>query len=283
MPPRKDLDAAASVPAFYGAELRYKREAAGLTLNELTEGIYYSIAYLSQIEMGDRRMPLDLARHADRKLNTDGFFERRCEDVRKAKRGGHAEYFADVVEMEQRAASIEEWSSTVIPGLLQTDGYARALFNGSHVRELPEKVDEKVTARLARAHIFESPKSPEYWVILHESVLRFPVATPGVMAEQLDHIVQLTGRARMLTQVLPLNAGAHPFMIGSATFLTFADAPPVMYTEGLFHGQLIDDPGLVKPYMRSYDLLRAAALPPKASLAVIKEAAEDYRNDHSRS
>lgn len=279
MPPRKDLDAAASVPAFYGAELRWKREAAGLTLQELAEGSFYSVAYLSQIEMGDRRMPLDFARHADRLLATDGFFERRCEDARKARKGGHAEYFADVVEQERRAQTIEEWAPSLVPGLLQTGDYARAVVRATHPLEPAEDVDAKVTARLERAVIFEEPRKPEFWVVLHESLLRQPIADADVMAEQLTHIAALGRRGRIINQVLPLNTGAHPFMVGTGKVMTFPDAPPVAYTEALHSGQVIDDPGLVMQYRKSYDLLRAAALPPKASLTLIEEAAEDYRNE----
>ncbi len=71
-------------------------------------------------------------------------------------------------------------------------------------------------------------------------------------------------------------------MMGSARLMTFRDAPPVVYTEGLHSGQLIDDPGLVCLYRESYDLLRAAALPPEASLAMVEEAAEDFRNGTHR-
>lgn len=279
MPPRKDLDAAASVPAFYGAELRWKREQAGLTLQELTDGIFYSVAYLSQIEMGERRMPLDLAQHADRVLDSDGFFERRCEDARKARRSGHAEYFANVAEMENHARTIEEWAPSLIPGLLQTDAYARAVIRASQPREPKAQVDSKVEARLARAHVFDEAQAPEYWAILHESLLRQPIAEPEVMVAQFEHILEVADRSRLILQVLPWNVGAHPFMIGTATFLTFADAPSVMYTEGLFHGQLLDDPGLVKRYARSYDLLRAAALSPKASLNMIEATVRDLRDD----
>ena len=280
MPPRKDVDAAASVPAFYGAELRWKREDSGLTLQELAEGCFYSVAFLSQIEMGDRRMPLDLARHADQKLDTDGFFERRCDDARKARRSGHAEYFADVVEQEKRAQFIGEWAPTLIPGLLQTEAYARAVVRATHPLELAEDVTVKVSARLDRACVFEDPKTPALWVVLHESLLRQPIMDSQDMAVQLNHVAELARRNRIITQVLPLNAGAHPFMVGTATLMSFADAPPLTYTESLHSGELIDDPALVKQYMASYDLLRAAAMAPKASLAMIEAAAEDYRNDH---
>ncbi|MFC4495932.1 Scr1 family TA system antitoxin-like transcriptional regulator [Streptomyces ovatisporus] len=282
MPPRKDVDAAASVPAFYGAELRWKREQAGLTLQELAEGCFYSVAFLSQIEMGDRRMPLDLARHADHVLGTDGFFERRCGDARKARRGGHAEYFADVAEQEKRARTIEEWSPTLIPGLLQTEAYARAVVRAQYPLDLTEGVDRKVCARLERASLFDDPKTPEYWVILHELLLRQPIMQAGAMAEQLTHIAELARRGRIITQVLPLNAGAHPFMVGSVMMMTFDEAPPLAYTESLHSGQSIDDLALVAKYTKSYDLLRAAASPPRASLTMIEAAAEDYRHDHSR-
>ncbi|OEU96412.1 helix-turn-helix domain-containing protein [Streptomyces oceani] len=279
MPPRKDLDAAASVPAFYGAELRWKRESAGLTLQQLAEGCFYSVAYLSQIEMGDRRMPLDLAQHADHRLATDGFFERRCEDARKARRGGHAEYFADVVEMEQRAQTIEEWAPSLVPGLLQTDAYARAVIRATHPLGEPADVDAKVTARLERAGIFQRPRVPEFWAILHEYLLRHPIAESADMAEQFAHIAALAQQGRIIVQILPLNAGAHPFMVGTLKVLTFPDAPPVSYTEALHSGQLIDEPTLVLQYRKSYDLLRAAALSPKTSLDMIETAAEDFRNE----
>lgn len=81
MPPRKDPDASASVPCFYGAELRYLREEAGLTLEQLADGSFRGISFLSQIERGERGMPLDLAIHCDTVLKTNGFFQRRCEDA----------------------------------------------------------------------------------------------------------------------------------------------------------------------------------------------------------
>ncbi|WP_030803873.1 helix-turn-helix domain-containing protein [Streptomyces sp. NRRL S-337] len=280
MPARKDVDGSASVPAFYGAELRWKREAAGRTLQETVDGSFYGASYLSEIERGTRRMPLDLARHVDRVLDTDGFFERRCEDARKARRSGHAEYFEKILEAEKHADLIEEWCPSLIPGLLQTDAYARAVIRATHPVEPLEETDAKVNARLARARLFDDPVRPEYWVILHESLLRLPILPADAMAEQLDHISALARRCRITPQVLPWNCGAHPFMLGTAMIMTFSDAPPLVYTESLHTGDTIDDPALVKEYRRSYDRLRAAALPPEASLALVEDAAEDLRNGH---
>ncbi|AWI30602.1 helix-turn-helix domain-containing protein [Streptomyces tirandamycinicus] len=276
---RKDIDGSEGVPTFYGKELRWQREHAGLTLQQLVEGSFYGPSHLSEIERGERRMPAELAEHADRVLKTDGFFKRRCEDVRKARRRGHAQYFERVLEAEKHAETIEEWSPTLIPGLLQTEAYARAVVRATHPLAPDEEVEERVNARMPRAHLFETDhKIPMYWVVVSEALLRQPILSPEEMAEQLDRVAALARRRRIVPQILPWNRGPHPFMLGTAMIMTFPDAPPLVYTEGLHTGDTIDDPALVKEYRRSYDLLRAAALPPEASLALIEEAADDYRN-----
>lgn len=98
------------------------------------------------------------------------------------------------------------------------------------------------------------------------------------MAELLDHIVEVVRVTRSLVQIVP-ETSVHPFMMGLTRIMTFRDAPPLVYTEGLHSGQVIDFPALVMEYRESYDLLRATALSPEASLAMIEAAAEDYRNE----
>lgn len=279
MPRPKDIDGSSSLPTFFGKELRWKREEAGLTQHQLAEGSFYGASHLSEIERGARRMPSDLAEHVDQVLGTDGFFSRGCEDVRKARSAGHAGYFEKALEAEKRAESIEEWSPALLPGLLQTAGYARAVVEATHPRELSEEVEAKVNARLARSCLLkENHRTPEFWCVLHEALLRMPIVPAEEMAEQLDHIATLSRSRRIFPQILPWNAGAHPFMMGMATIMTFPDAPPLVYAESLYSGETIDDPTLVKRYRKAYDRLRAAALPPKASLTLIEAAAEDYRN-----
>ncbi|MFD9823849.1 helix-turn-helix domain-containing protein [Streptomyces violascens] len=282
MPSRKDTDASVNVPSFYGAELRYKREAAGLTLEQLAEGSFRGVPFLSQIERGERRTPLDLAKHVDERLGTDGFFQRRCEDARRAKQSGHAEYFADVAEMERGAETIEEWAPTVVPGLLQTKLYAAKVIRTGRPWLPPSTVEEQLCARVDRTTLWERENPPAFWAILHESLINRPLLPPEGMAEQLEHIDDVVRAARGILQVLPETAAAHPLMMGMVKLMTFSDAPPVAYTEGVHSGQLIDYPGLVKDYRRSYDLLRAAALPPEVSLALLRGAAEDYRNGKHR-
>lgn len=276
---RKDIDGSMSVPTFYGKELRWQREAVGLSLEQTVEGSFYGKSHLSDIERGERRMPLDLARHVDRLLKTDGFFERCCGDVSKARRGPHAVYFQQALEAERHAETIELWSPSTIPGLLQLAPYARALVRAAHPMAADDWVEEKVTARLARARLFDDDHdTPEYWVILHESLLTDPVIPSPEMAEQLDRIVELTERHRIVPQVVLRKSGPHPLMAASIMLMAFPDAPPLVYTEASYSGSAIDDPALVKQYRKAYDRLRAVAQAPETSLDMIKAAAEDYRN-----
>ncbi|PZT72302.1 MULTISPECIES: helix-turn-helix domain-containing protein [unclassified Streptomyces] len=274
----KEIDASAGVPEFYGKELRYKREKAGLTLENLAVSGFCSISLLSEIEHGNRRMPPDLAVHMDRVLDTDGFFARRCEDVSKARRRGHAGYFERVLEAEKQALVIGQWSPTVIPGLVQTEPYIRELYRAERVVKPPEQIDMMVHARLKRAQLLLDQGNPEYWIVLPETLLWQPVLPPQQMAEQLEHVAGLARGGRIILQVVPWNTGAHALMHNNAMLLDFADAPPLFYTEGQYHGNTIDDPGIVKQYRRSYDLLRAAAMSPDSSLATVEAAIEDYRN-----
>lgn len=278
MPAKKDPDASTSVPCFYGAELRYRREQAGLTLEQLAEGSFRGISFLSQIERGERGMPMDLALHVDKRLGTDGFFQRRCEDAAKARRVGIAPHFADVADLEKQTRSIEDWAPMLVPGLLQTRAYATVIARSAMPRASESKVEEVVKARLERARLFERESPPKFWAILDESVIRRRALPPAGMAELLDHIGEVVRATRSLVQIVP-ETSVHPFMMGLTRIMTFHDAPPLVYTEGLHSGQVIDFPALVMEYRESYDLLRAAALPPEASLAMIEAAAEDYRNE----
>ncbi|MGW1772193.1 helix-turn-helix domain-containing protein [Streptomyces sp. NPDC002104] len=279
----EDLDGSASVSAFYGKELRWRRERAGLTLKQTVAGSFYGVSYLSEIERGQRTMPADLAQHVDRLLQTDGFFARGCEDVCKSRKNLVAPYFQDALEMEKRARDIEEWNPMLLPGPLQLEPYIRELVLTFNPTDDESEIARKVAMRRSRKWVFEDPDGPVSWVVLHESILRDPIVPDQIMAEQLDHIAAVARRRHYVPQILPWNAGAHPFMMGSTLLMRFSGAPPVMYTEGMYSGQLVDDPGIVEQYQQAYNRLRAAALPPKTSLKMIEDAAEDFANgSHAR-
>ncbi|HZG06582.1 MAG TPA: helix-turn-helix transcriptional regulator [Streptomyces sp.] len=262
---------------FFGSELKRCREAAGLTQQELGERVYVSGAYIGQFEVAVRKPQLDVAQRIDVELKTGGFFERFCREM--IDRSPYAKYFTEVVDMELSATSIYEYDPLFVPGLLQTAAYARAVFL-AHQPLAPEKeIEEHIQARLARAKLLHRPKKPFFWAVLDESVLRRPVGGPAVMAELLHHIAEMIKGRRAVIQVLPFSAGA-PALSSMTALMTFTDAPPVAYVEGTATGNLLDDPATVAQCQLSYDLLRAAALSPEASLSLIESVAEDYANEH---
>ncbi|OKK07943.1 XRE family transcriptional regulator [Streptomyces sp. CB03234] len=260
---------------FYGMELKKRREAANMTQQELGRRVFVSGGYIGQFEQGIRKPQLDVAARIDEVLQTDGFFERMCRKLINA--SPYAEYFRAVAELEGLATKICEFAPTVVPGLLQTSEYARAITVAANPFVSEEYVDEKVTARLDRSRILADATRPEYWVTLHENVLRVPVGGPAVMAAQLEHVARLARGREVLVTVIPYAAGAHASMDGSLRLMEFEDAPPTAYTETAFSGTLLDDPAVVKRVQRAYDLVRVAASSPEASLALIESAAEDYR------
>ncbi len=164
-----------------------------------------------------------------------------------------------------------------MPGILQTAAYTRAVMPAGNPFITDEYIEEKVAARGERAQILNVAARPTYWAILHEHVLRMPVGGATAMAEQLDHVVRLVRQRRVLVQVLPYSVGAYPLMGRMVQLMEFEDGPPTAYTEAVYSGNLLDDPALVMRVQETYDLLRAAALPPEASLALIESAAEDHR------
>ncbi|MCF3143428.1 helix-turn-helix domain-containing protein [Streptomyces platensis] len=260
---------------FWGAELKRRREDAGLTQEALGRTVFVSGAYIGQFEQAIRKPQLDVAVRIDEVLQTDGFFERMWRKLIDDKR--YPDYFAVAAELEPLATKICEFEPVIVPGLLQTPSYAQSLLLAGNPLATDEYIDEKVRGRLDRTVILKDASRPLYWAVLHEAALRVPVGSPEIMAEQLERIARLSRERKILLQAVPFAAGAYPVMGKSIRLMEFEDAPPTAYTEGLYSGNLLDDPAVVKRVQQDYDLLRAAALSPEASRALIESAAEDYR------
>ncbi|MER7823701.1 helix-turn-helix transcriptional regulator [Streptomyces sp. NPDC096097] len=257
---------------FAREELRGKREAAGLTQEGLGERIFATGAYVGMMESGRRRLRPEIAKLIDRELSTGDYFFR----LAKALKSKHIEYFAAVAELEVLATATYEYACMLVPGLLQTEDYARAVIRATSPTALAERVEALVAARIQRARLLADPETPQVWVVLHESVLRTAVGGSAVMAAQLRHISAYVRAHRITVQVVPFAAGAHGALNSLVRIIQFPDAPDVAYTEGPHAGQLLDYPALVQRYWRSYDLARAAALSPEVSLTLIESVAEEY-------
>jgi transcriptional regulator with XRE-family HTH domain len=270
----RQLDPYASPKTFYGAELRRLREAAGLTQSQLGERAFCSGTYVGQFETAVRRPQQDTSKLFDEILGTGEHLQRLCRLARKSR---YPDYFAEAAELEKTATEISEYAPTLVPGLLQTEGYARDLIRATQLFAPQEEVDDRVTARMERQRMLAQSTPPELWAVIHEAALRIPIGGPAAMHEQLRHLLELGhDHYRVVVQVLPFEAGSAAFLNGTVIQMTFPDAPPVSYAESAYTGQLVEEPRLVAQYQRAYDLIRAAALSPKASLALIESVAKDY-------
>ncbi|MCC3770795.1 helix-turn-helix transcriptional regulator [Streptomyces sp. UNOC14_S4] len=261
---------------FFGTELKRRREVAGYTQERLGHQVFCSGSYIGQLEAAIRKPQLDLAQRIDAVLKTDGFFERMCRELIDSSPYQH--YFAEAAYLEGLADTIREYAPVFMPGLLQTAAYARAVVLASVPHLSDDEVEARVRARLERQRILEDPTKPLLWVVLHENVIRCKVGGAACMSEQLLHAAALARKRRITLQVLPYEAGA-PALAAMVTLMTFEDAPPVAYSEGAHSGCLVDTPERVTGIERAYDRVRAAALSPDASLALVQSVAEEYAHE----
>ncbi|MEW2140916.1 helix-turn-helix transcriptional regulator [Streptomyces sp. NPDC005409] len=272
----KDLDPSTSPRALLGAELRVARERAGMSQAELGEPLFVSGSFIGQLEAGTRRMHLEYAIKIDEILGTGGFFTRNCEAAAKSK---YPDHFAAAAEAEALTTSIREYAPQIIPGLLQTASYAREVCRAYQPTATQEAIDELVVNRMARAELLRDPTTPLFWCVLDEAVLRRGGENPSVLAGSLRHIASLIRSHRVIVQVLPFSAGFHSGLAGTLKLMSFSDAPPLSYVDGVGMGQLFDDPATVAQHTLTYDLLTAQALSPRESLAMIESVAEEYEHD----
>ncbi|MFD7388002.1 Scr1 family TA system antitoxin-like transcriptional regulator [Streptomyces sp. NPDC059852] len=276
MPGPKDLDPSSSPRALLGAELRHAREKAGLSQEKLGQLLFVSGSFVGQLETGTRRIQTGQARVLDEVLGTGDFFQRNCRVTATSR---YPEHFAQAAEAEATATEIREYAPLLVPGLLQTPAYAEAVCRAYQPTAPQETIDRLVSARMERTRLLGDPTHPLLWVVLDEAALRRLTGGPEVMAEALRHIAALVRRSRVIVQVLPFEAGAHAAMQGALKLMDFADAPPLVYFEGIGTGRLEDDPATVRRRRHTYDLLAACALSPRKSLALIEAMAQDYAHE----
>lgn len=270
------IDPSASMAAMFGSRVRRLRLAAGLTQAELGSMVHVVATRITQIERASGAKPTrDLARALDSALGADELLVDLWPYV-------HREAFPDwsraFMAHAERAVSIQEYAASVMPGLVQTEEYARAVLRVGLTLHSPEQLEERLTARMGRQERLDSNDRPELWVVLDEAVLRRPVGGRAVMCAQLEALLAAASERRLTVQVLPFNQGEHDMMGGSLTLLTMPDGSRVAYTEGAHHGRLVEEPTDVTELALTYDRLRAAALPPLMSLDMIRSVREDHHH-----
>lgn len=259
----------------YGEELRLRRLAAGMTQEQVSEGVVCSPTLISHYEAGRRLPSPDDAQRLDIVLGTDGFFARWLQDLDSK----YAVHFATVADMERQATEIRHYGASLIPGLLQSEAYAREVFSAYRANPQAEEVDQRVVNRMERAQILNGPSGPVVWSLLDEAALRRRVGGARVMAEQLTKIADVAETGRVRLHVMTFGVGAHSLLEGMLYMMGFDDAPPIAYIEGLYTGHVVDDPVMMRDCRSAYDLAMSDALSHAESLALVRAVAKEYENE----
>jgi transcriptional regulator with XRE-family HTH domain len=271
MPQPRELDPSASVPAFFGAELRRHREAAGLSQERLGEIIGYSGRLIGLVETARRTPARDFAERCDAALGTEGTLVRLWPLLN---RNRFPSWFREYAELEAIATEVRTYQVQVVPGLLQTEDYARAVLS-SGPPHVTDKLDDYVAARMERQHILRRSSAPLFWVVLDEAVLYRVVGGPSVMRAQLGRLIQAAASSHLVLQVLPFTTGAQTSLNGAFSILCFNDGPPAVWSDGPASGQFVQDSDEVALCVAKYDLLRAVSTAPRASVEVIRSVMEE--------
>ncbi|MEW1862904.1 helix-turn-helix transcriptional regulator [Streptomyces sp. NPDC088194] len=259
--------------AYFGQEVRFAREQRGMTQAQLAAETGYERPYVTRVESGKLLASEQFAEACDRIFGTPGFFARLR--VRVSERG-HPGWFIPYVNLERDAMAMLFYAPVVVPGIFQTREYATAIFSQVHPRDDKQQTDELVEARLARrAALRQRVEQPLLWVVLHEAALRTVVGSRDVMAGQLARLLDEADSPHVTVQISPFNQGV-PGGASMFILLTPAEGDALLYTETMQHGHVEDSASGVSAAQQQYDRLRAAAMPPRESLALIRDVMKEY-------
>jgi transcriptional regulator with XRE-family HTH domain len=272
------------------AELRRLRHEAGLSIEDVTAGLGWQASKLSRIEnrqvgisTADLRKLLDvynLEDQASREQLTDmarraterGWWQSFSSDVVPAA-------LANLIGLETEARTIRSYEPELVPGLLQTEAYARAIMRAWQPSLTAAEIDRRVEIRLARQDVLrQSGASPRANCIINEAVLRRPVGGNEVMHEQVEVLAKERDPANVTVQVLPFNSGAHPAMAGPFQILAFHDPGDlgVVHLESAMTAITLERPEELRRYDEIWGSLQARALSPEDSRVMMRSYALRY-------
>lgn len=270
-----------------GTQLRRLREAHGITRDTAGEAIRASGAKISRLELGrvgfKERDIVDLldlygVRESPER---DGFMKL----VRQANTPGWWHRYSDVlpgwfemyVRLEQAASVIRSYQVQFVPGLFQTEAYARAVISSDAAGESPDEIERRVHLRMARQKLLSEPQAPTFWAIVDEAALRRVYGSPQVVHEQLAHLEAVAQLPNVILQVLTFDRGGEAATAGPFTLLRFAepDLPDVVYMEQPTSAMYLDKPTDVEFYRGAMDRIALAALDPTESRALLRRLADE--------
>jgi transcriptional regulator with XRE-family HTH domain len=252
-------------------ELRRLREQAGLTCEDVGQRLECSGTRISRMETGRiSARPGDVRELLEIYGVTSAEADSLVQLARDARRKGwwhtygrvSPPWFEAYIGLESEAARLRDFQPLVVPGLLQTQGYARAVLRAAPHAGRTEDIDRQVALRMQRQAILDQASPPTLWVVLSESVLRVQVGGPAVMRAQLRRLAELAARPNLTLQVLPFTTAAHVHPVSPFTMLEFPDPmdPAVVYLEHLTGSLFLENEDEIRRYRVVFDHLRAEAL-----------------------
>ncbi|MEU8138609.1 helix-turn-helix domain-containing protein [Streptodolium elevatio] len=261
-------DGAVDLFRALGRMVKMLRERAGLTQRQLGQQLGYSEEQISSLERG-RRVPQDeFLDAADELLGANGMLAVAKEDVARAKtkaRVKHPAWFRDYARLEREAVELHHYDVSALPGLLQTESHARAIFTNRQPLLDEATVEQRVTARLGRQDILTRWPATLVTFMIEEAVLRRPLGGQSTHRAQLEHLLQVSQLRNVELQIMPTDREEHPTLDGPFTLLTPIGRQQVAYVEVQRVSRLIVDPEEVRILAARYGSIRAQALTPRES------------------
>jgi Domain of unknown function (DUF5753)/Helix-turn-helix domain len=181
------------------------------------------------------------------------------------------QWFRAYVDLESAATLIRTYEGQLVPGLLQTEDYLRAMIRGAHPNESREEAERRVALRVARQTLLSRADAPRLWAVVDEAALRRPVGGAEVMRAQLERLIDAAKLPNVTLQILPLAVGAHPAMVGAFSILRFADQelPDVVYVEHLTNALYLDRREEVEKHLDVMESLCVDSEPPAKTVELL--------------
>jgi hypothetical protein len=273
------------------------RETAGVSREHAAEQLGWSVSKLWRVETARSRAHHgDVADILDLYAISGDQREGLITLARQARRRGWWHSYADVlaegfevyVDLEAEASALRTYEAQVVPGLLQTADYARAILTAAWVQIEPDEIERRLAVRIRRQELSAARPTPvKLWAVLDEAVLRRPVGGTAVMHGQLQRLAQAAHQTHITLQVLPFATGAHIAMLGPFVLVSFPDptGTDMVYLETDTSSLYLEEPQQIERYSEIFDHLRATALSPRESLTFLETVAGEYaakeaRDDH---
>ncbi|MEV4754928.1 helix-turn-helix transcriptional regulator [Micromonospora sp. NPDC049559] len=252
--------------------LKAARASADISQEGLASLVKWSSSTVAAIETGRRRPTMEFAVASDEMLGTGGLL---AELLPMVDQQLSPIWFAPWRGYEADALRLRTFEPCLVPGLLQTEAYARAIIGAGGLNP-PDKIEELVAVRMERQELLHREDPPELLFILDEAALRRPVGGPEVLDAQLGHLLEVARLRHVRLHVIPADAGAHVGLTGGFIVADIPDDEQVVYLENVARGQVVDDPELVRLIRRKWDSLLGEALSERASLELIKSLKVTY-------